>query len=125
VAYLLLAIYLGNVLPNEVGARRPCYYPLLPSYWLPRPAQRAGALRAVMDQEARRLRQPPAEGPAEEEVAAEEERMRTLLLQRTGAGGGGAGWPLGLGGLARVGVMWLGVQGRPQHQQSVPYSIQH
>jgi len=31
--YLLLALYLDNVLPNEHGMRRPVYYFLTPSYW--------------------------------------------------------------------------------------------
>ncbi|GBF88378.1 ABC transporter A family member protein [Raphidocelis subcapitata] len=82
-AYLLLAIYLGNVLPNEVGARRPWYYPLLPSYWFPRPRARGAALKTVLDQEARGgARAPAAEGGGDEDVAAEEERMRALLAAR-------------------------------------------
>lgn len=31
--YLLIALYLDNVLPNEYGVRRPLYYFLMPSYW--------------------------------------------------------------------------------------------
>ena len=82
ILYLLLAIYLNNILPNVVGARRPWYYPFMPSYWRPPPAAAASPLRAA----AARARAPGgAEGEKEEEeVAAEEERMRALMQQRIG-----------------------------------------
>lgn len=37
VAYLMLAVYLDNVLPHEEGGgvTRPWYYLLQPGYWLP------------------------------------------------------------------------------------------
>jgi hypothetical protein len=52
-AYLLLAIYLNNVLPNEVGNKRVPWYFLTLSYWRPRPAAVRTALAAVLDQEKR------------------------------------------------------------------------
>jgi hypothetical protein len=35
VGYLVLAIYLDNVLPDTNGTRKPLWYFLQPSYWLP------------------------------------------------------------------------------------------
>lgn len=35
IGYFFLAIYMDNVLPNENGNRRPFYYILVPSYWVP------------------------------------------------------------------------------------------
>ncbi|KAI8472689.1 MAG: hypothetical protein J3K34DRAFT_204610 [Monoraphidium minutum] len=88
--YLLAAVYLNNVLPNELGARRPWYYPVLPSYWRPRPAATAAALQKAADGAAARRVEPRVSdggGEAEEEVAAEEDRMRALLRERVGKGG--------------------------------------
>jgi hypothetical protein len=52
---------------------------------MPRPAARAAALKAVLEQEDKGLRKPPVEATVpEEDVAAEEDRVKELLLQRTG-----------------------------------------
>jgi hypothetical protein len=50
--YWLLAVYLSNVLPNEVGARRPWDYYLRPSYWRPRPTDTTDALQQLLADEA-------------------------------------------------------------------------
>lgn len=55
--YWLWAVYLSNVLPNEVGARRPWNYCLTPSYWRPRPTDTTAALQQLLaDEAAVRLR---------------------------------------------------------------------
>jgi hypothetical protein len=51
-AYWAAAVYLGNVLPDEVGRRRPWFYWALPAYWRPRATDAAAALQHVMQQEA-------------------------------------------------------------------------
>jgi hypothetical protein len=35
VAYMTLAVYMDNVLPDENGVKRPAWYFLQPGYWLP------------------------------------------------------------------------------------------
>lgn len=50
--YWLWAVYLSNVLPNEVGARRPWNYYLRPSYWRPRPTDTTGVLQQLLADEA-------------------------------------------------------------------------
>ncbi|KAF6264706.1 hypothetical protein COO60DRAFT_16234 [Scenedesmus sp. NREL 46B-D3] len=83
--YWALAVYLNNVLPNEVGTRRPWWYLYSRSYWRPRPADQAAALRRVAQQEASGTALPPAVDAAlDDDVAAEEARMRARLAQRTG-----------------------------------------
>lgn len=79
--YLVLAIYLDNVLKNEFGLSRPIFYFLYPSYWFPSTAAPADALSHVLREDDK--------GPNEimnkdEDVLAEESRMRQLLQHRTG-----------------------------------------
>lgn len=50
--YWLWAVYLSNVLPNEVGACRPWNYYLRPSYWRPRPTDTTAALQQLLADEA-------------------------------------------------------------------------
>uniref|UniRef100_A0A383W084 ABC transporter domain-containing protein n=1 Tax=Tetradesmus obliquus TaxID=3088 RepID=A0A383W084_TETOB len=83
--YWALAAYLNNVLPNEVGTRRPWWYLLSRSYWRPRPADRVAALRRVVQEEAAGTAMPPpCSAPVDDDVAAEQDRMRALLAQRIG-----------------------------------------
>ena len=106
VAYFLLAIYLSNVLKNEVGTRRSVWYPLMLSYWVPRPAAKAAALQAVLAETQQaaagsggggggrsrgrgvvgrgRVGRGPGEEALEEDVGMEEEKMREWLMQQTG-----------------------------------------
>ena len=77
-------MYCICVLPQVGNKRKPWYF-LTKSYWRPRPAARAAALKAVVNQENSGFKKPPAEVAAlEEDVAAEEDRVKELLLQRTG-----------------------------------------
>lgn len=118
IAYLLLAIYLNNILPNEVGARRPWYYPLLPSYWRPRPAAAAAALRAVADKDGGG----GGGGEKEEEVEAEEERMRAMLHERIGAlrqGRGGRDGVHPLCGFWVPCMLLLGPPAQPFNSQAI------
>jgi hypothetical protein len=83
VGYFFLAIYIDNVLPNETGNRRPFYYLLLPSYWLPFLAT-GNNLGNLNDK-----RNPPnGSGVASDaDVMEEESRVRALLNHRTGKRG--------------------------------------
>jgi hypothetical protein len=45
--YGVLAIYLDNVVPNEMGVSRPMWYFLLPGYWMPQQVDSSKALTKV------------------------------------------------------------------------------
>lgn len=88
--FIVLAIYMDNVLKNENGVRRPLLYFLYPSYWLPSTTAPTAALQHVLGEDSKG---PGAGGPGsgaapgeevDEDVLAEEARVRQLLNHRTG-----------------------------------------
>jgi ABC-type multidrug transport system ATPase subunit len=68
--YGLLAVYLDNVVANELGVRRPWLYFLDPGYWRPRPAAAGTALARVLAQEAAAVSAAAAGGAAAAAAAA-------------------------------------------------------
>jgi hypothetical protein len=114
VAYTVLAIWLDNVMPNELGVSRHPFFFLRRAFWRPRRAQQGEALaRLLAEGEARLLaekkaakrvpnaRMSVAGGPDEDEDVGEESfRIKQSLTQK-------------LGGLVRIEESeWLGL-GRP------------
>lgn len=86
--YLVLAVYLDQVIPNESGVSRPLWFIFNPSYWMPRKQVAAAALKKVLAQERRGSRQPPQPvSRVDDDVAAEEKKMRELINHRTGTAG--------------------------------------
>eukprot|EP00878_Enallax_costatus_P039861 GHUV01045787.1.p1 GENE.GHUV01045787.1~~GHUV01045787.1.p1 ORF type:complete len:620 (+),score=148.94 GHUV01045787.1:439-2298(+) len=93
--YWIMAVYLNNVLPNEVGTRRVLWYPFCRSYWSPRPTDTVSALQHLAQHEG--LDATAAGGgdgnadaaaagaSIDDDVAAEEQKMKAVLLERVGA----------------------------------------
>ena len=95
--YGLLAVYLDNVVANELGVRRPLLYFLDPGYWRPKAAAAGTALARVMAQEAAAVSAAAAggaRGAAARAAAAAAAQRRSSLggvgggPRRSGAGGG-------------------------------------
>ncbi|MEW5309052.1 MAG: hypothetical protein WDW38_000964 [Sanguina aurantia] len=84
--FFVVAIYLDNILPNEHGVRKPFYYFLLPSYWIPSTQTSSSLLQALQEGRGGR-EEAPQEGAADQDVLIEEEKMRALLQHRTGRAG--------------------------------------
>jgi len=80
--FLVLAIYVDNILPNEFNVRRSPWYFLMPSYWIPS-LSKGNGLGKLDDSH----RAPGDTGATDEDVAAEESKVRSLLNHRTGKAG--------------------------------------
>lgn len=83
--------------------RRPLYYFLLPSYWVPSTRTSSSLLQALQEGGGGR-EAAPQEGAADQDVLTEEAKMRALLQHRTGGRGPPQGQGEGQG------------QGRPRRQ---------
>jgi len=83
IGFFVVAVYLDNVLKNEVGLRRNVLYFLFPSYWFPSVSSPKEALSHVLKEEGKGP-EPEAHYTKDEDVMAEESITRTLLNHRTG-----------------------------------------
>lgn len=83
VAWMALAIYLDNVMPNGSGKKRPLWYFLLPSYWMNDKNSAVRRLRktdSVSGDGARRTSWPDA-GPSETDLRRQQQQQHDLQLQ--------------------------------------------
>lgn len=104
--YVLIGIYLDNVVADSNGVKKKPWYLLSPVYWCGGMRRRGSARR--------KLRPPVAcpveSGEADVDVAAEEAAMKELILHRTGTAGALAAAEAVGGGAAKNAVEVFGLQ---------------